>query len=115
MIGVGAEMWIAAASAFASVAGLIWTVNRNSRKDNQESGEMKATLDAIRKDVSETKTDVKNMREEAQKQQVSVASMARDIKTLYNNDARLEKQVESYMDMAQAVKQLADAVSRKGE
>ena len=94
---------------------MIVTMLYNRSKEQKNQGNLVSQLQGISDTVQETRDDVKALREETQENRVAVATMGRDIKTLYNNQERMERQVDTAMNLAQAVNRLADAVAGKVE
>lgn len=112
---MGVNEWISMGGVLVAAASMIGTILYNRGKEQKNSGELKSQLQGISETVQETRNDVKALRDETQKNHVAVATMSRDIKTLYNNQERLERQVDTAMNLAQAVSRLADAVAGKVE
>lgn len=109
--------WVGIGSVVLAMLTLIWSVWRSSKKDNEGRIQMQSKLEEKLQTVTDislgTQNEVKLLRKETNEQQVSTAAMARDIKTLYHNDARIEKQMEVFVDMVGAVNRLADAVAKE--
>ena len=112
---MGAAEWISLGGVLVAAAALIVTMLYNRSKEQQNQGNLVSQLQGISDTVQETRDDVKALREETQANRVAVATMGRDIKTLYNNQERMERQVDTAMNLAQAVNRLADAVAGKVE
>lgn len=112
---MGAAEWISLGGVLVAAAALIVTMLYNRSKEQQNQGNLVSQLQGISDTVQETRDDVKALREETQENRVAVATMGRDIKTLYNNQERMERQVDTAMNLAQAVNRLADAVAGKVE
>ena len=112
---MGAAEWISLGGVLVAAAALIVTMLYNRSKEHKNQGNLVSQLQGISDTVQETRDDVKALREETQENRVAVATMGRDIKTLYNNQERMERQVDTAMNLAQAVNRLADAVAGKVE
>lgn len=112
---MGAAEWISLGGVLVAAAALIVTMLYNRSKEQKNQGNLVSQLQGISDTVQETRDDVKALREETQENRVAVATMGRDIKTLYNNQERMERQVDTAMNLAQAVNRLADAVAGKVE
>ena len=112
---MGAAEWISLGGVLVAAAALIVTMLYNWSKEQKNQGNLVSQLQGISDTVQETRDDVKALREETQENRVAVATMGRDIKTLYNNQERMERQVDTAMNLAQAVNRLADAVAGKVE
>lgn len=112
---MGAAEWISLGGVLVAAAALIVTMLYNRSKEQKNQGNLVSQLKGISDTVQETRDDVKALREETQENRVAVATMGRDIKTLYNNQERMERQVDTAMNLAQAVNRLADAVAGKVE
>ena len=112
---MGAAEWISLGGVLVAAAALIVTMLYNRSKEQKNQGNLVSQLQGISDTVQETRDDVKALREETQENRVAVATMGRDIKTLYNNKERMERQVDTAMNLAQAVNRLADAVAGKVE
>ena len=112
---MGAAEWISLGGVLVAAAALIVTMLYNRSKEQKNQGNLVSQLQGISDTVQETRDDVKALREETQENRVAVATMGRDIKTLYNNQERMERQVDTAMNLAQAVNRLADAGAGKVE
>lgn len=112
---MGTAEWISLGGVLVAAAALIVTMLYNRSKEQKNLGNLVSQLQGISDTVQETRDDVKALREETQENRVAVATMGRDIKTLYNNQERMERQVDTAMNLAQAVNRLADAVAGKVE
>lgn len=105
--------WVGIASVVLAFGSLVFSIWMSSKKETTNQGKTQSKLEQIDNNVEETKQEVKLLREENKKTAISTAAIERDIKTLYHNDARLEKQVEVFTGMVEAVNRLADAVAKE--
>lgn len=109
--------WVGIISVVVATITLIWSVWKSSKKDSEGRIELQSKLEGRLQTVTDisldTQKEVKLLREETKEQQISTAAMARDIKTLYHNDARLEKQLDTFVNMVDAINRLADAVAKE--
>ena len=111
--------WVGIGGVVLAMITLIWSVWSSSKKDNESRVQLQSKLEEKIQNLTDislgTQNEVKLLRKETNEQQISTAEMARDIKTLYHNDARIEKQMEVVVDMVGAVNRLADAVAKRRE